>query len=277
MRVHHLNCGSFRAPLGVALFGNGGLLARARIVSHCVLAETDDGLLLIDIGPGTRDITSPTPFVRLMLALGGSHRKLEQTAASQVEGLGYRAEDVRHIALTHFHYDHVGGLPDFPQAQVHIHRDEYEAVTDPQDATERMPYRREHWSHGPRWAIHDVGGEKWFGFDCTPHVDLGSTEFRFVPLPGHTRGHSAVALRTSAGWLLHCGDAYTFHGEVDLENPRRPPYQRLVRPLINLNSSFRRIGDHSSRLRDLLRDHGDEVVLTCSHDPVELEKLRGAS
>jgi glyoxylase-like metal-dependent hydrolase (beta-lactamase superfamily II) len=271
--IYHLNCGSLDAPLGVALFGNGGLFKRARAVTHCVLAETEDGLLLIDTGFGTADVIAPTPFMRLMLTLGGAHRKLEETAVRQVEGLGHRAEDVRHIALTHFHYDHAGGLPDFPWAQVHVYRDEYEAVTNPQDMTERLPYRKEHWAHGPRWAIHDTDGDKWFGFDCTAPVELGSTEFRLVPLPGHTRGHCALALRTDVGWLLHCGDAYTFHGEVDVENPRRAPYQRLIRPLFNLNKSFRRIGAHSPRLRELLRTHGDEVVLTCSHDPYEFDKF----
>jgi len=273
VRVHHLNCGSLDAPLGVALFGNGGLLRPAWVVTHCLLVESDAGLLLVDTGIGTRDVVAPTSFVRLMLALGGAHRKLEETAVKQVESLGYRSDDVRHIALTHCHYDHSGGLPDFPQAQVHIYRDEYEAVTDPQDVTERLPYRAEHWSHGPRWVIHDVEGEKWFGFDCTAPVGLGSTEFRFVPLPGHTRVHCAVALRLDDGWLLHCGDAYTFHGEVDPDNPRRAPYQRLLRPIFNINKAFRRIGIHSSRLRTLLQRHGDEVQLTCSHDPVELERF----
>jgi glyoxylase-like metal-dependent hydrolase (beta-lactamase superfamily II) len=275
IRLHHLNCGSLDAPLGVALFGNGGLLRRARAVMHCVLAETDDGLLLIDTGLGTRDVESPAPFLRLMLALGGAHRSLDETAASQVQSLGYGRDAVRHIILTHFHFDHAGGLPDFPQAQVHIYRGEHEAVTRPRGLAERLPYRVEHWAHGPRWVVHDTTEDKWFGFESTAPVLVGSAEFRLVPLTGHTRGHCAVALRTDWGWLLHCGDAYTFHGEVDPENPRRAPYQRLVRPLFNVSSCFRRIGDHSSRLRALARAHGDQVRLTCSHDPVELARFAG--
>ena len=152
-------------------------------------------------------------------------------------------------------------------------KDEYEAVTKPQDMYERYPYRAEHWSHGPDWQVHSLKGDHWFGFDCTPPVDLGSTRFCIVPLPGHTRGHSGVALCLPDGWLFHCGDAYTFHGDVDPENPCRPPYYRLIRPLINLNKAFRQIGKHSLRLRALLREHGDEVRLTCSHDPWEFEKF----
>jgi hypothetical protein len=37
---------------------------------------------------------------------------------------------------------------------------------------------------------------------------------------------------------------------------------------------MRQISRHSHRLRALLRDHGGEICLTCSHDPYELDKFR---
>ncbi len=273
MRLHHLNCGTINPPGGVALIGTGGPLTRAPGVTHCLLAETDDGLLLVDTGFGLLDCLAPKFFMRLMISISGWPRDPQETAVRQVEQLGYERKDVRHIALTHFHYDHAGGLPDFPHAKVHIYQAEYEAVTQPQDMYERYPYRREHWAHGPDWIVHPLAGDRWFDFDCTPLVDLGPVAFCFVPLTGHTRGHSAVALRLADGWLLHCGDAYTFHGEVDLQNPTPPPYQRTIRPLINLNRAMRPIGKHSPRLRALLRAHGDEVQLACSHDPHDLDKF----
>jgi glyoxylase-like metal-dependent hydrolase (beta-lactamase superfamily II) len=260
MRIHHLNCGTISVWGGVAIIGTGGLLRPAWGVTRRVLAETDDGL-------GTHDLAAPSPVMRLFLAMSGIPRDPVETASAQVKRLGYDPEEVRHIAITHFHYDHVGGLPDFPRAQVHIYRDEYQGVTQPRDLYERNVYRPEHWAHGPRWVVHDLQGDAWFGMECTPLVDLGSAAFCFVPLPGHTRGHCGVALRTDDGWLLHCGDAYAYHGDVDPVNPRRPPYTRLFGPVIYANKAFRQIGRHAPRLRAPLRAHGDQVRLTCTHDP----------
>ncbi len=275
MRVNHLNCGTINVPGGVSLIGTGGLLQRAQGVIHCILAESDDGLLLVDSGIGSRDCLSPARSIRWMLAFGGYPFDVNETAIEHVKRLGYEPEDVRHIALTHFHFDHAGGLPDFPHANVHIYEKEYEAITHPMDMYERYPYRSEHWAHGPQWVVHELKGNQWFGFDRTPLVDLGSIAFTFVPLTGHTRGHSAVALRSQDGWVLHCGDAYTFHGEVDPVSPRKAPYSRSIRHLINLNRAFRYIGVHSHRLRALIAEHESEVVLTCSHDPHEFDKFFG--
>jgi glyoxylase-like metal-dependent hydrolase (beta-lactamase superfamily II) len=43
-----------------------------------------------------------------------------ETAVRQIEELGFGAADVRHIVLTHFDLDHIGGLADFPDAEVHL-------------------------------------------------------------------------------------------------------------------------------------------------------------
>jgi glyoxylase-like metal-dependent hydrolase (beta-lactamase superfamily II) len=48
----------------------------------------------------------------------------------QVEALGYSQSDVRHLLLTYLDRDHAGGIPDFPNAKVHVHRREHDmAVT----------------------------------------------------------------------------------------------------------------------------------------------------
>ncbi|MGH3803099.1 MAG: MBL fold metallo-hydrolase [Pseudonocardiaceae bacterium] len=84
--------------------------ARERpLVSHVLLCETEGGLVLIDSGIGRSDIAAPESRLgRVALALGPALRA-EETAAHQIEALGYQLSDVRHIVATHLDYDHIGG------------------------------------------------------------------------------------------------------------------------------------------------------------------------
>jgi glyoxylase-like metal-dependent hydrolase (beta-lactamase superfamily II) len=99
-------------------------------------------------------------------------------------------------------------------------------------------------------------------------------EMLLVPLAGHSRGHSAVALKTGDGWLLHCGDAYFHHGEIATP-PHCPPGLRLFQ---NLNNADRRQRiANQERLRELAGRHGDEITFLCSHDPQELQREQARS
>ncbi len=125
------------------------------------------------------------------------------------------------------------------------------------------------WAHGPRWQLHAPGGEAWFGFEGVRAVEGTSDEVLLVPLHGHTRGHCGVAVRTAAGWLLHCGDAYFFHGEVDAE-PRCPAGLSAYQRLVAIDNAARL--DNQRRLRALATERRGEVTLFCAHDPTELER-----
>ncbi len=94
----------------------------------CLLVDTDQGPALVDCGLGLHDYHAPSALVRFYRADFGIRHAPEETALRQVETLGYRPEEIRHIVLTHLHFDHAGGLPDFPWAKVHLHRREYAAM-----------------------------------------------------------------------------------------------------------------------------------------------------
>ena len=57
--IHHLNCGTM-CPRGARLLaGEGGWLASATTVCHCLLVEGAEGLVLVDTGFGIADTRNP--------------------------------------------------------------------------------------------------------------------------------------------------------------------------------------------------------------------------
>ncbi|WP_018682596.1 MBL fold metallo-hydrolase [Actinokineospora enzanensis] len=268
MRVRHLDCGSMH-PLGGRLVdGEPGLFRFAHMVCHVLLAESDDGLVLVDTGFGVRDLTNPGetlpgPFLRLVRPV----RDVGQAAVNQVKALGYDPKDVRHILLTHLDLDHAGGLADFPDARVHVYGPELRAATQPATAGERQRYRQAHWAHQPKWEVHEPGGgETWMGLNAVRGLTGLSDDFLLVPLPGHTRGHCGIAVRSDEGWLLHAGDAYFNHGEL-LRRPSAPPMLRVFESVVQVERTARLA--NQERLRTMHADHPD-IQVFCAHDTTEL-------
>jgi len=266
MKIHHLNCGTMR-PLGGRLIdGRGGFLHRAELVCHCLLVEAGDELVLIETGVGSPAVDRPAEWLGAgFIRLVGLSTSIHETAVEQVRKLGYRVEDVRHVILTHLDLDHAGGLVDFPHATVHVYDEELRSLRSPRDAAERLRYKKQQFAHGPQWSSYPVDGERWFGFDAVRDLKGLPPEILLVPLGGHTRGHAGVAVDTGDGWLLHAGDAFFHHGQIDPVRPHATPGLALFEAGVETVRGSRR--RNHERLRDLVRAHGDEITVQSAHDP----------
>lgn len=244
---------------------------RGKLASRVVLVETDDGLVLFDTGYGLRDVADPASRLSgFFLRLLEPELREELTAVRQVERLGYAADDVRHIVLTHLDFDHAGGLDDFPRATVHMLRTERDEATAQGSWLDRQRFRPQQWSSVDRWTTYDVAaGEAWYGFAAVRALRGLPPEILMVPLVGHTLGHAGIAVREPSGWLLLAGDAYFDHEELDPERPRCAPGLRLYQWMMEKDRGARLANQR--RLRALAHEHGDEVQIVCSHDPRELE------
>jgi glyoxylase-like metal-dependent hydrolase (beta-lactamase superfamily II) len=143
------------------------------------------------------------------------------------------------------HFDHAGGLPDFPWARIHVHRREVEAIRS--GKIRRwidLGYNRRILEHGPDFVCYEATGDRWYDFDA---IRLPfEPEMWLLPLFGHSSGHCGVAVKDGDQWLLHSGDAAFFAGDVP---------DRLVKLVL---------GPHQSRLRAFAKTH-PEVRLTTGH------------
>lgn len=235
MTIHYLNCFTCNARFH-RHWQTGAL---------CLLVESNDGLVLVDTGLGTRDYVVAPGILKLFKLITITPLALEEAAIRQVSRLGYRPEDVRHIVLTHMHFDHAGGLPDFPWAKVHVHRREVEAIRS--GKFRRWTdggYNRRILDHEPDFVLYDVKGDKWYDFDA---IRLPfEPEMWLLPLFGHTCGHCGVAVKNRAEWLFHVGDAASFAEDA-------PEWMvKLV------------LGPHQARLRAFEKAHA-EIRMTMGH------------
>lgn len=243
---------------------------------HALLVETHDRLVLVDTGMGLSDVRHPGRrlghgFVAMMRA------KLSEdsTAIRQVARLGFDPKDVRDIAVTHLDLDHAGGLPDFPDARVHLHRKERDAALERRTLKEKERYKVCHFEHGPKWEAHEAGGDAWFGFASVKAV---ADDVLLIPLPGHSRGHSCIAVKAPPGsaheWLLHCGDAY-FHFSEKTNAQDAPFALRAFQAVIAHDDGKRRA--NAQRLRDLhASEDGKKVKIFSAHCAREYQELTGS-
>lgn len=252
MKIHFLNCFSCDARIPADL----------RTGTLCLLIETDSqDLILVDTGPGLGDYVRKPLIMRAFQIVTKVPLDPEESAIRQVLRLGYEPERVKDIVLTHMHFDHCGGLADFPQATVHVHEIEYQAFNSfPRQWTD-FAYVRRHLTKQQAIRRYRLGEEVWFDF---PAIRLPlSPEMWLIPLAGHSRGHCALALRLNGDWLFHLADAAAFRLTENIPN-------WLVRFVL---------GPHGPRLRQFTDRH-PEMLVTTGHMPIEFfnrEPLESAS
>jgi glyoxylase-like metal-dependent hydrolase (beta-lactamase superfamily II) len=259
-----------------AINGEGRLRERARLVSHCLLVETDaHGLVLVDTGIGVADVRDPRRLGALFgpaMAIDASQTQMP--ALPQVEALGFRKEDVRHIVLTHLDFDHAGGLPDFPAAKVHVHAREKDAALARASFRGKTRYRPPQLAHGPAWETYQALGEPWKGVPAARQLAGLPPEILALPLAGHAHGHAAIAVDTGGHWLVHAGDAYFHRSVLERGDASGVPWAlRLIERFIAVD--YARVRANHVLLAELARR--DEVTVFSAHDPVEYQRLKRRS
>ena len=228
---------------------------------HCVIFQIGERIILLDSGFGTREMLEPNRLLGddALFKLGHVIDP-RLTAYERLKSRSIRPEQVTDIILTHLDNDHAGGVHDFPNATVHVAKEELDGY----DSTRsRGPYKPYQISHQVKFKTYEPTGERWFGLEVRSLKLPGELEAKLVSLPGHTVGHCGIAYREDGRWSLHAGDAY-FDSKINFQE--HPPGLPLE---IAFQTSSTDRQASLGKLQALRAAHGEQVKIFCTHDQQE--------
>lgn len=225
-RLYVLNCGEGVAA-DVSRWSPGVNVGKPiEFVDSCYLIRHRDGWMLWDTGLPDAVAAMPDSMP------GPTHWRRPKTLAAELAEIGVRPGDIRYVAVSHSHPDHIGNVAMFPGATLLVQEAEYDW---PQASGPRFP---------PNVRPTKLKGDR----DV-----FGDGSVVILSTPGHTPGHQSLLVRLPhTGALVLSGDAAHFR---DNWEARRVP---------SINFDKAQTLASMQRLADVIaREH---AVLWINHD-----------
>ena len=160
---------------------------------NCYLIKHAQGWFLWDTG--ITDAIAAMPQGQAPANPGATHWYRPKTLSGELEKLGVKPTDLKYVAVSHTHPDHIGNVELFPQTMLLVQKAEYEWPS---------PF-------GPRFkAEHPVTK-----LDGDRDV-FGDGSVTILSTPGHTPGHQSLLVKLpKTGALVLSGDAVHFRDNFD--------------------------------------------------------------
>src|SRR5712692_701748 len=187
-RLYILNCGEGVAG-DISRWSPGVNVGKSMdFVDNCYLIKHAQGWFLWDTG--VTDAIAAMPDGQAPADPRATHWRRPKTLASQLDQLGLKPSDIKYVAVSHTHPDHIGNVTLFPQSMLLVQKAEYD------------------WPSplGPRFKP-EQPATKLDG----DHDVFGDGSVMLIATPGHTPGHQCLLVKLpKTGAVLLSGDAVHF-------------------------------------------------------------------
>jgi len=239
-RLYILNCGEGDAPDQSRWSPGVNVGKRLDVVDNCYLIRHPQGNLMWDTGVG--DAVAAMPEGRAGQS-GAPTWRLARTLAAQLAEIGLKPSDIRYVAVSHTHPDHIGNVELFPQAMLLVQKAEYE-----------WPSPLGVGRFKPEHPATKLEGD---------HDVFGDGSITILSTPGHTPGHQSLLVKLpKTGAVLLSGDAV--HFKDNWEN-RRVPSQNVDKD---------KTAASMQRMADLMALNSAQLWI--NHDKAQSESQRKA-
>lgn len=240
-RLYVLNCGEGVAA-DVSRWSPGIDVGKSiAFVDNCYLIKHARGWILWDTG--VDDTIAARPDGEVPTDPKAIHWRRPKTLASQLEQLGVKPSDIKFVAISHTHPDHIGNVEMFPQAMLLVQKAEYE-----------WPGAKSAPRFNPAHPVTKIEGDK----DV-----FGDGSLTIISTPGHTPGHQSLLVKLpKTGALVLSGDAAHFKSNWD---NRRVPSINFDKDMTL--ASMQRIADLLAR---------ENAQLWINHDKAQRDTLKMA-
>jgi glyoxylase-like metal-dependent hydrolase (beta-lactamase superfamily II) len=160
---------------------------------NCYLIHHAQGWFLWDTGLTDAIAANPDG---VKAASTGFVMKRAKTLAGQLEQLGVKPSDIKAMAISHTHPDHIGNVELFPQVMLYVQKAEYD-----------WPGEGGAPRFKPEHPATKLDGD---------HDVFGDGSVMLISTPGHTPGHQSLLVRLpKTGVVVLSGDAVHFKDNWD--------------------------------------------------------------